>query len=191
MPRFPRPVLFLGLTLAGCGDAELCKVRQEEAYQAWNEVADYYQRMADLKRRERQDVHAEVQLQTEARERHERAAQIARYRQTTGLEDVATGAEYIAPDDATRHGRAARAASGRANSTADGEELGIAELMAVDEVIAELERKSQAAGRIRDLAQGDPKTAWAAASAGVALTGTELVGLAEQASRDAMEVCSR
>lgn len=174
-----------------CGHEELCKTNQDKAFKAWNEASEYYQRMAELKRKERDDVSAEARLHTEARERSERAAAGARYRQTTGLEDAETGQKYIDPEDAKRHGRAARAASGRANATADDEEMVIAEAMAIDEVIAELERKSQSAARIRDLAKGDPKAAWAAASAGVSLSGTELVGLAAEASRAANEVCSR
>lgn len=188
MASFPRPFLFL--VLAACSRGEDCKTRQDEAYKAWNEVADYYQRVADMKKKERDEAVAEARLHTEERERHERAAATARFRQTHGLEDAETGAKHIDPEEAKRQARLGRAANARANATADDEELAVAELVAVDEIIAELEKKSQSASRIRDLTRGDAALAWAAASAGVGLTGTELVGLAAEASRLSHEACA-
>ncbi|MCB9758450.1 MAG: hypothetical protein H6739_01285 [Alphaproteobacteria bacterium] len=182
----------LALSLSGCTVLDQgpdCAQVQEEAYEAWNHVFEYYERMAGLKQAEVEAAEAQLEYSTDMRERAQRARNAYRFRQQNGLQDARTGEVRKDPTIAAEQGAQARAAGARAERVADDEELDIVGVMTQVEALEQLNANATLAREIRDAAKGPPADAWAAARQGRGLTDTTLAPKAFAASERAWSTC--
>ena len=175
----------------GPSEREVCDARKREAVQAWQDVADYFDRVAAM---QEDDVLAAEMDAEEARHRREAAVGIRdswQRKKTTGLVDARTGEERKDPD-AERAAEARRQQAAwhvEARTDEEAEVLATAmELRAsYDGVIAQ---GDQARGVVSALETQPLNQAWQASLQGAEELGdTELSAMVRVATDEAKAAC--
>lgn len=137
--------------LTGCGrDEQQCQQDTKVALQAWQDLADYYSRMAAAEDRKVQDAQAELAVLTAEREKHQRASSTWKYRQSSGLQSMRSGEVVRDPTVAQEHGKLAAREGRRTEAATDDEELAIAASMDAEARRAALLQKAELAEDIRE-----------------------------------------
>ncbi|MCB9743951.1 MAG: hypothetical protein H6741_35495 [Alphaproteobacteria bacterium] len=181
--------LLLALLLA-CGalyDEERCVQASAGAEEAWEKVAGFYERTADLMETERADATANVASAASLRRGASASAAAAHRRSQSGIRDLRTGTSYKDPSVAQRQRGQARSANARA---AQHQERALLYLIDLVEVSDRIEARRAKASLAHALGTQDPLAPLAQWQGAQLLTDTELAERARLATRDAQLACA-
>lgn len=181
-------VLLVGLCACGAS-AQECEERRLQAVQAWQDLGDYYTRMAAAADREVLAAQAELAALTAERERKQRAGLAWRSRQSSGLQSMRTGEIHRDPSLTQEYAGQARRAEGQVETVSDDEELAIGRVMELEARRALLLQKADHAEQIRAAVanpEADPSGMLAHTEA---LEGTELLGIARRHTEAMQAAC--
>lgn len=167
------------LAFAGCGPSqEACDEARQHAVLAWRDVGDYFTRMAEAQDRAVLEAQAQLEQLTAERERHQRAAQVWRSRERSGLEDARTGEVHRDPATAREYRALAAGAERRTEPATDTEERAIAAAMEAEAQRAILLQRAELAGLITQAVQERSAELRPLLARAEELTSTELTPIA-------------
>lgn len=187
------------LLLTGCSllnpgpkPKEVCATRTAEAVTAWKDVADYFDRMAEMKEPDVLVAEANAEEATTRRMNAQGSRSTWQKRKTTGLIDLKTGEERKDPNAVKDLEVLRQEAGARVEVRTDEEAELLATAMELrteyDGVLADAARAHEVVDALRD----EPlDTAWLTSrEAATDLVSTELTLMARVATDEANEACS-
>ena len=183
-------MMILWTLACGIGQREECRVAKSQALSDWEQVSDYYDRMASLEEPRLAETEAQVTAMGKEVEKAERRRRRAQNNRNTGLIDLRDGSELIDAQASAamsvEQGRAKRARDESADAQAKAtlERIEIADHLEELRLSAELSRSIHAA-----LRAGPWSLAMERLSESTQLRDTELIGIAVQASEKAQGLC--